>query len=199
MALKSLGLGSTLFGKTRLAVLSLLCLRPERRLYLRQIVRLVGLGAGTVQRELRMLTRCGILVREDEGRQAYFQANPDCPVLSELRSILVKTGGLADVLRERLAPLEARCRVAFIYGSFAAGTEDAESDVDVMVIGEASFAEVSDALGEVQLELGREINPTVYSAQDWSEKGALPFLQSVMSSPKIYLIGDEHDLAGLDQ
>jgi len=195
----ALGLGSTLFGRTRLAVLSLLLLKPEQRLYLRQIASLTGLAVGAVQRELALLTGCGLLHEEREGRQRYFRANTRCPVFDELKGLLVKTGGLADVLRERLAPLKDRCRVAFIYGSFAEGTEDAQSDVDVMVVGEVSFAEVSDALGEVQLALGREVNPTVYSPGEFGQKLSLPFLKSVVAKPKIYLIGDEHDLAGLAQ
>jgi predicted nucleotidyltransferase len=193
------GLGATLFGKTRLAVLSLLCMFPERRLYLRQIVGLTGMGVGTVQRELKALTACGILVSTVEGRQRYFQANRSCPVFEELKSMLVKTGGLAEKLRKRLAPLGPRCRLAFIYGSVAEGTETAASDVDVMVIGSVSFAEVSDALSEVQLELGRDVNPTVYTAEEFTRKASLPFVRSVIAKPRTYLIGDQDDLAGLVQ
>jgi predicted nucleotidyltransferase len=199
MSGRSVGIGSTLFGKTRLGVLALLCLHPERRMYLRQVVRTTGLGVGAVQRELKALTRCGILVSEREGRQRYFRANTECPIFEELKGILVKTGGLADVLRDRLAPLSDACVCAFIYGSFAEGSEDAESDVDVMVIGDVSFAQVSDALGKVQLQLGREINPTVYTAEDFVRKSELPFMRSVIEKPKIYLMGDEHDFAGLGQ
>lgn len=199
MTLPSVGLGTVFFGKTRLAVLGLLLLKPEQQLYLRQIASLTGLAVGAVERELRILTGCGILLGEKRGRQKYFRANTGCAVYNELRGLLVKTGGLADVLRERLAPLRDRCRAAFIYGSFADGTEDAQSDVDVMVVGDVSFAEICDALGEVQLALGREVNPTVYSAEEFRQKLSLPFLKSVVDKPKIHLIGDEHDLAGLVQ
>lgn len=199
MASSSTGISSTLFSKSRLGVLSLLFVNSGRRYYMRQIVRLTRLGVGAVQRELAALTSSGILKREPEGRQVYYQANPECPVFAELKAIIVKTGGVADVLRERLAGIAKQCRVAFVYGSFAQGQDDAESDIDVMVIGDVSFAEVADALAPTQQTLGREVNPSVYPPREFRRKlkAKHPFLTSVANGPKIFLIGDEHDVTGL--
>ncbi len=191
------GIGPTLFGKSRLAILCLLLVADSQRFYLRQIVSLTGLGFGAVQRELAALTECGILTREKEGRQVYFQANPACPVIEELKAIIVKTAGVADVLQECLLDLQGSIEVAFIYGSFAEGADRAESDIDVMVIGAASFAEVCEALGDVQARLRREINPTVYPVEEFRSKHNTPFLRTVLSNPKILLIGDQSDLEGL--
>jgi predicted nucleotidyltransferase len=127
----------------------------------------------------------------------YFRANPDSPVFEELKNIMVKTGGVADVLRERLRPLAADIRVAFLFGSFAAGESHGRSDIDVMLIGSLSFADVVDALGDVQLTLRREVNPTVYPVTEFQAKHELPFMQSVLSKPKVFLIGAEDDLEGL--
>jgi len=196
---RNAGIGSTLFGKSRLAILSLLLPDASNRFYLKQIVKLTRLGVGGTQRELAALAECGILTRTKEGRQVYFQANRQCPVYEELKSLVVKTGGVADVLRERLAPLRRTIRVAFIYGSFAEGKEDAQSDIDVMVVGSASFAKVSGALGDVQTALRREVNPTVYPEKEFSEKRRTPFLKSVLSKPRIFLCGDDRDLGRLAQ
>lgn len=193
----STGIASTLFGKSRLAILSLLLVDHTRRCYLKQIVRLTGLGVGAVQRELAALSDCGILVREPEGKQVYFHANIDCPVFDELKSIIVKTGGVADVLRERLHGLNGGIEIAFLYGSFAEGEDHADSDIDVMIIGSASFAEVSDALGDVQSTLRREVNPTVYPVEEFASKRNTSFMKSVLKKPKIFLIGDPDDLEGL--
>ena len=190
-------IGKTLFGKSRLAILSLLLVDHTARLYLRQIVSLTKLGVGAVQRELAALTGCGILIRTVEGRQVYFQANTACPVFAELKSMIVKTAGVADVLRERLASIRKDVRVAFVYGSFAEGREQSQSDIDVMVIGFVSFAAVSDALGDAQSTLRREVNPTVYPVAEFLRKRATPFMKTVLSKPKIFLIGDAHDLEGL--
>jgi predicted nucleotidyltransferase len=191
------GLGSSLFGKSRLTILCLMYLNAERRYYLRQIVNTTQLGMGAVQRELRLLANSGLILREREGRQVYYHANRECPIFEELKAILVKTAGLADVLRDRLRFLAGRCRVAFIYGSFAQGTDRTESDVDVVVIGNVSFAEVSDELGDLQSDLGREVNPTVYSAVEFKKKTSTPFISSILRKPKVFLIGDEDELARL--
>ena len=191
------GLGSALFSKSRLAILCLLYLNADRRFYLRQIVNSTKLGMGAVQRELKLLSEAGFLLREREGRQVYYHANRDCPIFEELKAILVKTAGLADVLRDRLGLLADRCRVAFVYGSFAQGLDNAESDVDVMVIGAVSFAAVSDALGDLQTDLRRDVNPTVYSVPEFRKKSSTPFIASIMRKPKMFLIGDEDELTRL--
>lgn len=192
-------LSESLFGKARRAVLAVLYSRPDETLYVRQIARAAGAGQGAVQRELSQLTESGILVRSVRGKQVYYQANPRCPIYQELRSLVVKTVGAAEVLRAALAPLADRIGLAFIYGSLARGEEGSRSDVDVMVVGSATFGEVVDALRPPQDKLGREVNPTVYSPAEFKAKLAAkqPFLTAVKGDPKIFLIGDEHDLGEL--
>lgn len=197
MGYEATGLGSVLFGKSRLAILCLLYLNADQRFYLRQIVETTQLGMGAVQREVRLLSKAGLIRREREGRHVYFRANRDCPIYEDLRSILVKTAGLVDVLRDRLSPLADRCRVAFVYGSFAQGLDNAESDVDVMVIGDVTFAEVSDALGDLQTDLRREVNPTVYGVPEFKEKIFTPFIASTIRKSKLFLIGNDDELARL--
>ena len=126
--------------------------------YLRQIARMTGVGMGALQRELKQLTEAGILTRSAIGQQALFKANSDCPVYRELRDIVVKTFGVADVLGEALSPLADKIKAAFIYGSMAGDEFRRSSDVDVMVIGDISFADVVSALSPAQEVLSREIN-----------------------------------------
>ena len=191
------GIGSSLFGKTKMGVLSLLVINNYERFYTRQIVRETGLGMGAVQRELGSLTKSGILLREREGRQVYYQANRACPIYEELRAILVKTGGVADVLRERLEGVKGKCRIAFVYGSVAEGSESAESDIDIMVVGATTLTAVSRAIGDARSALRREVNLTVYPVSEFVEKLDTPFLKSVMAKPKVFLIGDQDELEGL--
>ncbi|MCX6844902.1 MAG: nucleotidyltransferase domain-containing protein [candidate division WOR-3 bacterium] len=192
-------IGEVLFGRTRRAVLALLYGHADEEFYLRQIIRAAGVGQGSMQRELKMLVGSGLVLRRALGRQVYFRANPDSPVYKELRGLLLKTAGVADVLREALAPLAVRIEVAFVYGSIARGEERRASDVDIMVVGEASFAEVSQALGPAQQRLGREVNPTVYSPAEYKKKLAAGhhFLRSVTERDRIFLLGDEHDIRRL--
>ena len=189
----------SLFGKTRQTLLALLYARAEQEHLQESVIQLAGLGRGTVQRELEFLARAGVVRRTVRGRQVYYQANPDCPIYSELRGLVVKTVGVADALRVALAPLADRIHAAFVYGSVAKGTERRGSDVDVMVIGEVSFAETSEALARAQETIGREVNPSVYPPAEFRAKLAAKhhFLRTVLKGEKIFLIGDEHELGRL--
>lgn len=192
-------LAKTLFGETRRAVLAILYGRPDQSFYLRQIIRMIGAGQGAVQRELELLTRAGIIMRSRVGNQVFFKANPRCPIFNELRGIIIKTSGLADVLRSSLDPIASNIRFAFVYGSFAEGSDTAASDIDVMVIGSVTFGEVVQALRSAQETLGREINPTVYPVSEFVMKVSKSnnFLNRVLSGEKIFLIGEEDVLARL--
>ncbi|MEQ1880255.1 MAG: nucleotidyltransferase domain-containing protein [Burkholderiales bacterium] len=188
-----------LFGKTRQALLALLFSRADEAHLQESLIQLAALGRGTVQRELEFLASAGIVRRAVRGRQVYFQANTESPIFAELRGLVMKTIGVGDALRKALAPLAKQIRVAFIYGSVARGKERSNSDVDIMVIGEVSFAEMSDALVEAQHSIGREVNPSVYGAADLRAKLAAKnhFLLSVLKGDKMFLIGDERELARL--
>ncbi|MGO8751697.1 MAG: nucleotidyltransferase domain-containing protein [Thermoguttaceae bacterium] len=171
----------------------------DEAFYLRQIVRASGGGVGAIQRELRQLVECGIVCRTARGKEVYFQANPQCPIFAELRGLLIKTVGLADVLRTALAPLANQIEVAMVFGSMAEGKERPESDIDVLVVGRVSFADVVAAIGPAQEQIGREVNPCVYLPDEFRAKLAARhhFLSSVVAGRKVFLIGDEHGLEGL--
>ncbi len=187
---------SALFGKTRQAVLALLYGHDKESFYLRQIVRAVSLGQGRVQRELAHLTERGLLIRARRGNQVYYQANQNSPVFSELKSLLVKTAGVADVLRTALKNFSSRVQVAFLYGSIATGMDRVTSDIDLLVIGRVSFGEVVEAVSVAQEKLQRDVNPSVYSPEEFWKKllAGHHFLNEVFESPKIFLIGNEREL-----
>jgi predicted nucleotidyltransferase len=177
-------------------VLALLLLHPEDSTHVREIARAIGKAPGTLLRELNALAAAGVLVRKPLGNQVHFQANPACPIYEDLRNILKKTVGVADVLREALAPLAPKIRAAFVYGSIARGEERPGSDLDLMVVGEARFADVVAALAPAQETLRREVNPNVYPALEFRKKLAArdPFLGRVLAERKIFIVGGEDDL-----
>ncbi|MFZ5462408.1 MAG: nucleotidyltransferase domain-containing protein [Pseudomonadota bacterium] len=193
----SLNASALLFpNKYRRGVLAVLFMRTGLRVHLRELARLIGAAPGPLKRELDLLSAAGLVRKTREGRQVYFTANTEHPVFAELQALLRKTVGLADVLRACLAPLASRITAAFVYGSVASGTEQAESDIDVMVIGEVTFAEVVHALFDAQQVLGREISPKVMPPEEWRRKRAAKqaFVTEVLSRPKIMLLGEERGL-----
>ena len=167
-------------------------MRPDQQIHLRELARVIGAAPGTLKKELDALCGVGLLRAERVGNQVRFCANTAHPVFPELQALIRKTIGLADALRLSLAPLAGRIDAAFIFGSMASGSESAGSDIDLMVVGDAGFAEVVDATYEAQAALGREINPKVMSASEWQAKKAErnAFLQDVLNKPRIMLIGD---------
>jgi predicted nucleotidyltransferase len=190
-------LGTALFGKTRGAVLGLLLSRPDEEFHVRQVARLSGATLGPVQRELKLLAQVGILSRREVGRQILYQADPASPIRDELRGIVIKTVGMADLLKSAIKPLAEQIRVAFLFGSFARGREHKASDIDLMVIGDTTVAAISRALAEAQRRLGREINPTLYRSAEFAAKlsDEHHFINAVMNGPKVFLLGDEHELS----
>jgi len=188
-----------LFPEVRKKVLALLLTDPAQRWYLRDIERRTSLAIGTVRRELIGLANAGIITKSKDGNRTYYRANTDCPFFPELSGLLRKTAGLADVLSEAFEPLAKKIEVAFIYGSMATGSAKSQSDIDLMVIGECSFGEVVGALMPGQEKLGREVNPSVYPIEEFQKKieAEHHFLKTVLRESKIFLIGDEDELARL--
>jgi predicted nucleotidyltransferase len=190
---------TVLFGRTRRRVLGWLLGHPDESFYLRQIVRYAEAGQGAVQRELDLLTRAGLLRRSVRGRQVYFQANRESPLFSDLQSVFLKTAGVADVLREALAPVADRVRVAFVFGSAARGELRASSDIDLLVVGDVPFESVAHALAGAQERLGRDVNPTVYPPHEFVAKvrAGHQFLTTILDAPHVFVIGGSDELGRL--
>ena len=185
-------LGDALFTRTQQRVLGLLYARPDRSYYINEILRSTGMGVATIKRELDRMRAAGILTLRHQGNQHHYQANPDCPVYPELLGMVRKTLGVADVLRQTLEPLAERIECAFVFGSVASGKESANSDVDLVLIGEVSFPEAAATLYPAQQSLLREINTRVYRRHEWSqllrERGA--FANEVLAGPHLDIIGN---------
>ncbi len=194
MSTNASALGDLLFGQTRGRILALLFGRPDQSFYIRQIARETRTSAGSVQRELEALANVGLIQRTDSGHQVYYQANHNHPVYPEIHALVAKTVGVFQLIRAALAPLADRISQAFVYGSLASGNENAQSDVDLMIVGEVRLDEVLAQLAPVEPRIGRPINPTLYSLSDFKTKidNGNHFLRSVMQGQKVFLIGESN-------
>ncbi len=178
-------------------MLGLLFGEPTRSFYASELIALAGVGSGAVQRELVRLVQSGLATVRAIGNQKHYQANPDSPIFDELCQVVRKTFGLANPLRQALAPLAQDIRAAFIYGSVAKRQDTASSDVDLMLISDkVTYAEVFSTLEAVTLMLGRRVNPTLLSPSDLAQRIThdSAFVMRVLALPKIWLIGGDDEL-----
>ncbi len=187
---------TALFPQVRQGVLAATLGQPDKWWYLSELADRLGTTPSSLQRELLSLVASGILMHRREGTRAYFKAETQSPVFEDLRQLFEKTAGLAPILERILKPFGNKIRCAFIYGSVARNRERATSDVDVMVIGSAGLADLSPALRKAEGQLGREVNVTAYSSEEFREKikSRDHFLTAVLRGRKQFVKGGQSDL-----
>lgn len=172
--------------------------QPARSFYANELIALTRGGSGAIQRELARLAQSGLVTVRLSGNQKHHQANPASPIFAELAGIVRKTIGLAEPLREALRPIAERIKAAFVYGSVAKGEDTSGSDIDLMIIGDdITYADLFQALEVAGQQLGRKVNPTIYTSAEFSKRVTAggSFVKRVLEQPKIWLKGDEHALA----
>lgn len=190
-------LADALFTRSQQRVLGVMFGQPDRSFYTSELIRLAKAGSGAAQRELARLERSGLVTATRIGHQKHYQANPDSALFAELHSIVLKTVGLAEPLRNALSGLAPRIQAAFVYGSVAKGRDRSQSDIDLMIItDQLTYGDVFAALETANRRLGRSVNPTVYTAAEFSKrvKDQTAFLTRVLDQPKVWIIGTAHDL-----
>ena len=183
--------------KIRAEAFRLLFAGPETEIHVREFERRTGFNDRAIREELRKLARLDLVVARRDGNRLYYSANRSHPLFPEIRSLALKTSGLADHLREALAGEEIR--VAFVFGSVARGEEKGGSDVDLLVVGKTRLRKIAGALRVATEKIGREVNPVVFSPEEFRRrrKEKDHFLRSVLRDTKIFVIGNEDDLSGL--
>lgn len=187
-----------LFTKSQQRVLGVIFGNPGRSFYANEIIARARTGNGAVQRQLAKLEGAGLVKVTRVGNQKHYQVNAGAPVFRALHELVLKTSGLADVLRGSLAPISSGIKAAFVYGSIAKGQDSAGSDIDLMVISDdVAYPDLYRVLEAASRRLGRPVNPTVYSVSELEKRvrGRNSFVVRVLKQPKIWLIGGEDDLA----
>ena len=182
-----------------LDILGLLLLHPDRRFYQREIAQQTRCTVLQAQRALNRIVDAGLVEKRREGNRVYYWAYRDHPAFEDLKRVLIKSVALGDQLRATLQPLGDRIRLCFVYGSVAAGSEHGASDVDLFCVGDLTSREATKVFGPLGRELGREFNLVIYKEREFRDKakGDNPFIQNVLSGPKIWLIGSDDELRQL--
>lgn len=189
----------SLFPKTRQAIIASLVLQPEKWWYISDLAKHIGTSPSSLQRELAALNASGILERRVDGKRVYFRPDKNCPILSELQGIFLKTSGLVDVLEKALKGFSKEIEFAFVFGSIARGQELSESDVDLMIVGALKLAELAPKLRAVEKKLMREVNPVIYSLKEFRKRVGEKdhFLTTVIKEKKLFLKGKDDYLEGI--
>ena len=190
-------LGNALFTTTQQKVLGLLYAQPDKSFYTKEILRLTGMGVATIKRELDRMLATGIVSMNKIGNQHHYQANPACPIYKELLSIVKKTFGVVDVIKDSLIKIDNEVDFSFVYGSVAKGEETAGSDIDLLIVTESlAYADVMKVLDNAEQELGRTINPSIYTLQQIKKKikQKNAFLTRLMEQPKLWIKGSDDDI-----
>jgi predicted nucleotidyltransferase len=190
------GLADALFSKTKQRVLGVLFGDPGRSFYVSEIVSRARGGTGTVLRELVRLERSGLVTARRVGNQRHYQANADSPLFAELRSIVDKTVGLVGPIAAALRPFAPKIAAAFVYGSVARKSDTARSDIDLLILSDRlTYGDVYAALESASVALGRPVNPTIYSRNDFTKRQTArnAFVMKVLGLPKLWVIGSEDE------
>ena len=193
MAISTTTIGDALFTKTQQRVLALLFAKTEQSFYLNEIVRFANIGKGSVTRVLDKLLSAGLISSFKQGNQTHYQANTHSPVFQELRGIVKKSFGVHGILSSSLHSIQHKIQLAFIYGSVAKGHESSASDIDLLVVSnELSYSDIMQTLESAEAELGRTINPTIFSAKEFKQRvdNNKTFIKRVMDQPKLWIIGE---------
>lgn len=164
---------------------------PDRRLYTRELSKLLNKEPGYFQRILNNLVEEGVLIDEREANLRYFKLNKDYPLYDELKRIVSKTLGIEMKLKELVSELK-HIKHAFIFGSIASGTEKGHSDIDLMLIGKADQEILTEKISKIENELSRIINYHIYHKEEvltkLQEKN--DFIIKIFKDSKIILKGD---------
>jgi predicted nucleotidyltransferase len=196
---KAASIADALLTKTQQRVLSLFFGQPDQTFFQQELINRSRSGSGAVQRELARLVECGLVTATRIGSQKHYQANRSSPIFEELRGIVAKTMGAADPVRAALRPLGARIDLALIYGSVARGEDRAQSDIDLLVVGnDLTLEDLFRRLKPVEKKVGRKINPTLYTREELARRrrNGNTFLKKVLGGKHIVLIGSED---GIDE
>lgn len=166
-------------------------------MFLREIQRISGLAIGTIRQEAIKLEKLQLIKKRKNGNRTYFGANKKHPLFPEIHTIILKTSGLADLLHQSLSI--DMIKIAFVFGSIASGTEKAESDIDLFILGDIGLKALSKLLKEPAKIINREINPHIMTLDEFSrrKKQNEHFVCSVIKSPKIMIKGTENELERL--
>lgn len=175
-------------------MLRAILVHPDRQYGTNELVAISGPGYGAGRRVLHELERSGVVIVTTTGNQRLYQANTRHPVYPELRAICRKTFGVADTIAVELAEFEDRIVLAFIFGSVARGTERADSDIDLMIVGRLDYLELGPVIGKISEAVGRPLDLNLHAPEDWVRLQGDRIIRSILEGERLVIVDETPSL-----
>ena len=150
-------------------------------------------GRGTNQRHIDRLIQAGVLTEGPRrARQRSIKANTNYFLFDELRSIALKTFALKEPLQDALQPFKDQIQEAFVFGSIAKQTDTAQSDIDLIIVGNAPLVAIDEVISQAEKSLKRTINVSLYAPDEWADLQVNDsVLAQIANGPKIRILPDD--------
>lgn len=150
-------------------------------------------GRGTNQRHIERLIHAGVLTEGPRrARQRAIMANRNYFLFDELHSIALKTYALKEPLLAALQPFQKQIQEAFVFGSIAKRTDTAQSDIDLIIVGDAPLLAITDVISTAEQTLKRPINMSLYAPDEWADlKANDPVLAQIATGPRIRILPND--------
>ncbi|MBW1637469.1 MAG: helix-turn-helix domain-containing protein [Deltaproteobacteria bacterium] len=190
-------LSEILSSRVRADIFQLLFTERHLELHVRAIERRCSVTFNSIRQELKKLSRLDLITSRRDGNRLYYRANSTHPLYHVLLELVAKTVGFRAILEQVLT--HPQIQLAVVFGSLARGEEVAASDLDLMIIGEIGLRELSTLLSGQEEQTGREINPHIYSKNEFRERrvAADHLISKILTGEKVFIIGTEDELKEL--
>lgn len=178
--------------KSRIKLLQVFLASPFEMFHVRELVRRTDDEINAVRRELSFMEKKNILVREPRANRVYYSLAKNYPFYFDLLNVGAKTTGLgAEIIKNRVKL--GKIKYAMLSGRFVRKAKKNADEVDMIVVGTVVLPELALLVRNEEARLTTEINYTVMTDEefDFRKSRRDPFIQEVLSVPRVMLIGDE--------
>jgi len=178
--------------KSAQTILSYFMTNPNRSHHLRELALLLLLDPGNLSREMKKLTNIGLFQTSEKGRLKLFSINQKHPLFKDIKGLILKTSGAPALLKNALSH-QTNIDHAFLYGSYASGKMDNQSDIDLMIIGKISSLKIAELIRPIEKALGRDIHFRIIDKNEYNKRKQQndPFITGIMQNKRILLISKE--------